>query len=162
MYCFIECCSQLLGMRSDKRAGSRGSSLIPFAPEGWCEWFARAYGLVFVLILICQFPVESVRAESYPHPDVTATQAAGGAYIGTDQKSDDFMIRVGPPGTSAPGMGMYIGRNPGTGDRVIHVVPPPEEKQSDHLLIGPLWISPEIVLPAPRNPRSPGNPRSSQ
>ncbi|WP_459937343.1 hypothetical protein [Desulfonatronum parangueonense] len=43
-------------------------------------------------------------------------------------------------------------RNPGTGDRIFHVVPPPEREQPHAVIFGPMWISPEVVLPVPGCP----------
>ncbi len=94
-------------------------------------------------------------------------QAAGGAYIGTDDRSGDSVIRVGPPGEMKPGARMYMDRHSGPGDepgdRVIHVVPPPEEEQEKEVIFGPLLITPEITWPDntkpdPRRPqgRMPG------
>ncbi|WP_152555255.1 hypothetical protein [Desulfonatronum thiodismutans] len=83
-------------------------------------------------------------------------QAAGGAYIGTDERSGDSVIRVGPSGETKPGTRMYMDRNLGpdddSGDRVIHVVPPPEERQESEVLFGPLLITPEITWPGNTKP----------
>jgi hypothetical protein len=83
-------------------------------------------------------------------------QAAGGAYIGTDDRSGDSVIRVGPSGETKPGTRMYMDRNSGPddelGDRVIHVVPPPEERQESEVLFGPLLITPEITWPGNTRP----------
>ncbi len=85
-------------------------------------------------------------------------QGAGGAYIGTDDRSGDSVIRVGPSGETKPGSRIYMDRNPGPGDglgdRVIHVVPPPEEEQETEVLFGPLLITPDISWPEITKPGS--------
>ncbi|WP_139162884.1 hypothetical protein [Desulfonatronum thiosulfatophilum] len=80
-----------------------------------------------------------------------AVQAGGGAYIGTGEGTSDTVIRIGPPAGDQAGR-IYMDRNPGTGDRVFHVVPPPEKEQPHDVNFGPMWISPEIVLPVPGEP----------
>jgi hypothetical protein len=78
----------------------------------------------------------------------------GGAYIGTDERSGDSVIRVGPAGETGAGTRMYMDRDPGTGDRVIHVVPAPEQDRNSEVIFGPVWIAPEVPLPGPRSPKS--------
>ncbi|WP_158269757.1 hypothetical protein [Desulfonatronum sp. SC1] len=115
-----------------------------------CRWIL-ILGLGFVVAVFSCF----VTAEESWASHVLA-QAAGGTYIGTDERSGDSVIRVGPSGESKPGTRMYMDRNPGPGDalgdRVIHVVPPPEEKQETEVLFGPLLITPEITWPGNTKP----------
>ena len=89
-------------------------------------------------------------------------QADGGAYIGTDGRSGDSVIRVGPSGETKPGTRIYMDRNPGPGDglgdRVIHVVPPPEDEQETEVRFGPLLITPDITWPEITKPAS-GTPK---
>ncbi|SMP76552.1 hypothetical protein SAMN06295888_12426 [Desulfonatronum zhilinae] len=115
-----------------------------------CRWI-WIFGLGFVVVV---FPCFATAEESW-RSHILA-QAAGGAYIGTDERSGDSVIRVGPSGEAKPGTRMYMDRNPGPGgdlgDRVIHVVPPPEEKQETEVLFGPLLITPEITWPGSTKP----------
>lgn len=88
--------------------------------------------------------------------------AAGEMYIGPEQgsiglsdgHSTDSVIRVGPPATSRSGSRIFMDRNPESGDRVIHVVPPPEEELESDVRIGPLLIIPEVRWPL--SPALPG------
>ena len=108
--------------------------------------------LVWLLVVLC--------LHGYLYPEdvwaghsagIVFVQAEGGAYIGTDERSSDTVIRIGPP-AEAQGAGIYMDRNPGTGDRVFHVVPPLAKEQHQGLIFGPMWITPEIVLPVPGGP----------
>lgn len=110
-----------------------------------CRWI----WIFGIGLIVAVFPCFAAAEESWTSH--LLAHAAGGAFIGTDERSGDSVIRVGPPGESKPGTRMYMDRNPGPGgdfgDRVFHVVPPPEEKQETEVHFGPLLITPEITWP---------------
>lgn len=118
----------------------------------FCRWI-WIVGLGFALAGFACFPTNG----RWGAPACLA-QAAGGAYIGTDERSGDSVIRIGPPGETRPGTRIYMDRNPvpddDVADRVIHVVPPPEEARETEVFFGPLLITPDITWPETRKPRT--------
>lgn len=113
--------------------------------------WVRIFGLGF---FVAASPCVGAAGEAWASP--LLAQANGGAYIGTDGRSGDSVIRVGPSGETRPGSRIYMDRNPGSadglGDRVIHVVPPPEEEQETEVLFGPLLITPDVTWPGALKP----------
>ncbi|WP_153306887.1 hypothetical protein [Desulfonatronum thioautotrophicum] len=53
-----------------------------------------------------------------------------------------------------------VGDNGRVGDRVIHVVPPPDEDKDVDVYFGPVLITPEIIWPEGGKPGSPSLPGS--
>lgn len=114
---------------------------------GWI-WFS---GLV---LLVAGLPSTSVHGEQWSPHDVV-TMATGGVYIGTDDRSGDSVIRVGPSGDARPRAKIFMDHDSDSGDRVIQVLPPPEQERENEVIFGPMFITPEIIWPGSRPPHRP-------
>lgn len=112
-----------------------------------CRKLPRAMLQWMVLLGFCSFIATAT--------GMAPVLAAGEIYIGPDEPSvghpggdtTDSVIRVGPSDATRSGSRIYMDRNLDSGDRVIHVVPPPEEDPESDVRIGPVLIIPEVGWP---------------
>lgn len=106
--------------------------------------------LLILLVLVCTPPPPSFCPDSPTMAGLIVAQTKDTPNIKQDRQTADRIIMISPLAPGSDGSGVTFGRDQVTGDRIIHVVPPPaavaQEKWQD-VLIGPLFITPEITWP---------------
>ncbi|HDQ40085.1 MAG TPA: hypothetical protein ENN39_03535 [Desulfonatronum sp.] len=80
-------------------------------------------------------------------------QARDTLVIDQDKQTGDRVIQAVPSDKVPQETETGIGRDQETGDRVMRVAPSPTRRQDEDVLIGPVFISPEITWPDQRTPR---------
>lgn len=104
-------------------------------------------GCVLCFILACAvIPVSAQNMDA-----IRKDQGRESLVPGKDQRTGDRVIMISPSRDNEDST-MIIHREPDTGDLVIHLAPPQEQKQDPDVHIGPLFISPEITWPDRRKP----------
>ncbi len=109
--------------------------------------------VMLMLMVLTGIPFSlSPRSDFFSMGGLIVAQTKDTLAIGRDGQTGDRMIMVSPPASGSEDSTMVIDRDQDTGDRIMHVAPPPEQAKGQDILIGPLFITPEVTWPDPRKP----------
>jgi hypothetical protein len=104
---------------------------------------------LFIFLVLVGMPSLSPRPDSAAMAGLIVAQTKDTPNIRRDKQAADRIIMISPLAPGPNGSGITFGRDQATGDRIIRIVPPAavaQEKWRD-VLIGPLFITPEITWP---------------
>jgi hypothetical protein len=105
---------------------------------------------LFIFLVLVGMPSLSPRPDSAAMTGLIVAQTKDTLNIKQDKQAGDRIIMIFPLAPGSEGSGVTFGRDQATGDRIIHIVPPPAavtQKKWQNVLIGPLFITPEITWP---------------